>query len=181
MSRQFQYVDDEILVPATVTEDIFHYAVHAGLAFEASTYHATADQFICFKTPNTDTYLHLLWMIGGEGNSRLDIYEGVTAGVGGTDQVAYAKNRAAGMNGAATSAVIAGNSATAGSVQVGIDWTGGTQINPQGFFSGKNSSVVNASHEFVLEKNTIYGFHLVAIEAKDLGMTLTWFEVPLAS
>ncbi len=170
------YKDDEY-IGSQITEDVFHYAVHEGIAFSASTYHASADQFICFKTPNSETYLHLLYNIASEGNCRLDIYEGVTAGVGGSDQVAYNKNRAA-VDGGGASAVLAGNSATAGSVQVGIDWTGGTMINPQGFFCSKGSAVQEASHEVLLEKNTLYGFHLVAIDAKDLGMTLTWFEVP---
>ncbi len=174
------YYDDEIIVPAIITEDIFHYAVHEGLAYDVSTYDASADQFICFKTPNTDSYLHLLWAISSEGNCRMDIYEGVTAASGGSDQAVGIKNRASGMNGGTASAVIAGNTSTAGSVQVGIDWTGGTVINPQGYFSGKNSAAQNASHEHVLEKNTWYGVHLVAIDAKDLGMTLTWFEVPIA-
>ncbi len=65
-------------------------------------------------------------------------------------------------------------------MQIGIDWTGGTQINPGGYFTGKGGGIIAASHEHVLEKNTTYGFHLVAIESKDCGMTLTWFEVPLA-
>ncbi len=179
MSRSFNKTDDEIAIPAVITEDIFHYAVHEGISFEASTYHASADQFICFRTPNSETYIHLLWAISSEGNARLDIYEGVTAAAGGSDQTAYCKNRSA-TYGANTSAIIAGNTSTAGKVQVGIDWTGGTHINPQGYFSGKNSSTQNASHELFLEKNTWYGFHLVAIDAKDLGMTLLWFEVPSA-
>ena len=172
--------DEEIAVACQITEDIFHYLVHKGLVFEASTYDASADQFICFKTPDSETYLHLLWMMSSEGNARLDIYEGVTAGAGGSDQVVYNKNRTAVMAGN-ESAVIAGNSTTANNVQVGLDWTGGTQINPQGYFSSKNSGVVNASHEIVLEKDTLYGFHLVNIDSKDAGMTLTWFEVPQAT
>ncbi len=174
--------DDEIAVPAAITEDIFHYAVHEGMAFDTATYSANADQFICFRTPNSETYLHLLWAISSEGNCRLDIYEGVTAGAGGSDQAVFNKNRAA-LFGDVTpgaSAIIAGNTSTAASVQIGQDWTGGTLINPQGYFSGKNSAAQNASHEHVLAKNTWYGFHLVAIDAKDLGLTLTWFEVPNA-
>ncbi len=179
MSFLGNYTDDEIIVPAVVTEDIFHYAVHEGLAFDTSVYAASGDLFICFTTPNTENYCHLLWQINAENNARLDIYEGVTPGVGGSDQVVYNANRAS-VYGDATSAVLAGNSGTVGNVQVGIDWTLGTQINPGGYFAGKGAGVVAASHEKVLEKNTTYGFHLVDIGGKDLGLTLNWFEVPAA-
>jgi len=179
--NEMGYSDDEIAIPAAITEDIFHYAVHDGLAFGASTYHASQSQYICFTTPNIETYFHVLWSIASEGNCRLDIYEGVTAGGGGSDQAVFNKNRAAAFpNGGGASLVRAGNTATVGSVQVGIDWTGGTHINPQGFYCSKGAVRDNASDEFVLEKNTTYGFHLVAIDSKDLGMTITWFEIPNA-
>ncbi len=168
--------DDEIAIPAAITEDIFHYAVHEGLAFDTSTYHASTDQYICFKTPNEETYLHLLFTLPSEGNTRLFVYRGVTAGVGGADQVVYNKNHALGT----ASKVIAGNSATVGSVQVGQAFSGGTLINPQGYYSAKNSATINASHELLLAKNTLYGFHNDPIDSKDSGMTLTWFEVPAA-
>jgi len=180
MSIFGNYKDDEIAVPAIITEDVFHYAVHEGLAFSASTYHATADQYMCFTTPNTTSYLHLLWHISAEHNTLLNIWEGVTAGGSSADQIVYAKNRGALMNGRAASAVLAGNSATVGSVQVGQAFTGGTQLNPQGDFAAKGGGAAEASHEYVLEKNTTYGFHLDNIEGKDAGMTLTWFEIPLA-
>lgn len=171
VSKDGEYIGSQI------TEDVFHYAVHAGIAFSAATYHATADQFICFTTPDSETYLHLLWQVSAENNCRLDIYEGVTAAAGGSDQIVYNKNRSA-VDGGGASAVLAGNTATAGSVQVGIDWTGGTQINPQGEFTAKGGGALNASFEYVLEKDTSYGFHLVQLDGKDAGMTLTWFEVP---
>lgn len=176
----FGYSDDDIAMPVQVVEDIFHYAVHEGISFGTSTYHATADQYICFTTPNTTSLLHFLWHISAEHNTRLNVWEGVTAGAVDGDQVVYNKNRATSMNGRGDSGVLAGNSATAGSVQVGQAFTGGVQINPQGFFVAKGGGAIEASHEFVLEKNTTYGFHLDNIESKDAGMTFTWFEVPVA-
>lgn len=170
------YADDEIAIPALITEDVFHYAVHEGVAFEASTYNASASQFICFKTPNTNVNLHLLYNIASEGNSILLVYEDVTPAAGGSDQPVFNKNRASSK----ISGVIAGNTNTPANVQVGKDWTGGTLINPQGYFSSKNSSVVNASHELFLKQNSWYGFELNAIDSKDLGVTLLWFEVPNA-
>jgi len=177
----YGHADDEIAIPANVTEDIFHYAVHEGLAFGASTYHANADQYICFTTPNTTSLLHVLWDISAEHNTLLHIWEGVTAGGSSSDQIVYNKNRAASMMGRGASAVLAGNSATAGSVQVGQAFSSGTQINAQGYFVAKGGGAMIASHEVVLEKNTTYGFHLENLESKDAGMTLTWFEVPTAS
>ncbi len=175
MGRNFSLTDDEY-VGSDITIDVFHYAVHAGLGFSTSTYHASSDQFICFTTPDSETYLHLLWGISAEHNCRLDVDEGVTPGVGGSDQVVYNKNRAA-VDGGGASAVLAGNSDTAGSVQVGIDWTvDGTLIASE--FTGKGASGKDASYEILLEKDTAYGFHLVNLEGKDCGMSLHWFEVP---
>ncbi len=180
---QFGYSDDEIALPVQVTEDIFHYAVHEGLAFSASANALNGDLYMCFTTPNTDNYLHLLYDFGGEGNTIFNIWEGVTGAVtSGAEIVAYNKNRASGMAGGGASAVKANLTGTVGSVYVGTGaFTGGTQINPNGYMSGKNTSVQNASHEFVLEKNTTYGFHLDNTDNKDCGIMLLWFEVPKAA
>jgi len=179
MSRQFVYQDDEIAVPCAVTEDIFHYAVHEGLAFSAYDINTSGDAWIVFRTPNTTTLLHLLWIVSAENNATFKVYEGVTAQAGGADLVAYAKNRAASMNGRATSAVIAGATSTAGSVQVGQVPSGlGTLIHAE--FIATGGGAKDAGHELVLEKNTWYGFKLEDIGSKDLGLTLDWFEVPTA-
>ncbi len=173
------YTDDEIAIPCLVTEDIFHYASHQGLAFSVSSIATSGDRFICFKTPNTTTLLHVLWKFSAENNATFSVYEGVTPAAVTNDVVVYAKNRAASMNGRATSAVIAGNSSTAGSVQAGNDWTGGTVIYSE--FAATLGGGDDATHEIVLEKNTWYGFELIDIGSKDLGFTLTWFEVPVAA
>ena len=170
-------IDDEIAIPAVITEDVFHYAVHEGVAFSVSAISVSGDQYICFTTPNTTSYLHVLWSFKSEDNSTFSITEDVTAGGSTADIVAYAKNRATLMNGRATSGVLAGNSGTAGSVQVGVPFTLGTLIYSE--FTNKNGGSDNAAMELVLEKNTTYGFKLQDIGTKDLGFTLTWFEVPL--
>ena len=172
--------DDEIIVPAAITEDIFHYAVHEGLAFSASVNNTSGNSYMCFKTPDTTSYLHLLYEFAGQDNCVFNIWEGVTPGVGGTDQIVYNKNRASAMNGRGASGVIAGNTNTVGSVQVDQAFSGGTQINPHGFFTQRNGGVDNAEKEFVLERNTFYGFLLDPIGTNDNGFTLTWFEVPTA-
>ncbi len=37
------YTDDEIAVPCLVTEDVFHYAVHEGLAFSVWDINTSGD------------------------------------------------------------------------------------------------------------------------------------------
>ncbi len=178
MGRQFEYQDDDIVVPATVVEDVFHYAVHEGLGFTVADYSGGGDALICFKTPNTDNYLHILWKFGTQDNAVFNIHEGVTAANGASDVVVYNKNRAAGMNGGGASAVIAGVSETAGSVQTTKAWTGGTIVYSE--FAAKGGGSDNDVSELVLEKNTWYGFELDTAN-KECGLTLTWFEVPIAT
>ena len=179
MSYNSPKIDDEIAIPAIITEDVFHYAVHEGVAFSVSAISVSGDQHVCFTTPNTTSYLHLLWSFKSEDNSTFSITEGVTAGGSTSDIVAYAKNRAVLMKGRATSGILAGNSGTVGSAQVGVAFTGGTLIYSE--FTNKNGGSDNAVMEVVLEKNTTYGFKLQDIGTKDLGFTLTWFEVPINS
>ena len=179
MSNWKAYYDDEIVVPATVTEDIFHYAVHEGLAFSAWDINTSGDAWIVFRTPNSSTYLHMLWETSAEENATFEVHKGVTAQAGGADAVAYPKNDAAAMNGGVASAIIAGVTNTAGSYQVGqVPGALGTTVYAE--FQSKGGGAKTAAHELVLEKNTWYGFKLADIGVKDLGMTLTWFEVPLA-
>ena len=179
-----QKVDDEIAIPAAITEDVFHYAVHEGVSFSASDYALTPSvntgAYITFTTPNTDTLLHIIPEISGEDSCELHVYEGATAGVGGSDKAVFNKNRAAGFGGGTTaSAVSAGNTGTAGSVQIGIASTGGTLIYDE--FQSKNSGGRDATYELVLEKNTTYSFHALArIANKNTGINLVWFEVPNA-
>jgi len=172
--------DDEIAVPCDVVEDIFHYCVHDGLAHNASAQGA-GDLYICFTTGATNP-LHLLWSFGGIGACKLNIYEGSTFQAGGSDQVIFNSNRCATMNGRGASACLAGQTATVNNVQVGqVPSSLGTQLNPQGFFSAKGDTIDNASKEWVLELNTNYCFHLQELSTSaQNGMTLTWFEVPLA-
>ncbi len=179
--NNFGYADDEIFAPVQITEDIFHYASHEGINFSASAQGA-GDLHICFTTGTTIPF-HLLWSFGGIGACKLNIYEGSTFQAGGSDQVVYCQNRVATMMGRGTSACKAGQTATAGNVQVGqAPSSAGTQINPQGFFSAKGEIMDNASHEICLELNTNYYFHLEELSASaQNGMTLLWFEVPLAS
>ncbi len=173
------YKDDEIAVPASVTEDVFHYAVHEGLAFSAWDINTSGDAWIVFRTPNSETYLHVLWSVSAENNATFTCHKGVTAQAGGADLVAFPKNDAANMNGGATSGVIAGATSTAGSVQVGQVPSGlGTTVYAE--FLATGGGARDATFELVLEKNTWYGFKLEDIGTKDLGMTLTWFEVPVA-
>ncbi|MCP5019664.1 MAG: hypothetical protein GY938_30925 [Ketobacter sp.] len=179
MSHFGVYKDDELIIPCAVTEDIFHYGVHEGLAFSAWDINTSGDAWIVFRTPDSDTYLHVLWTLSAENNATFSIHKGVTAQAGGADAVAYPKNDATAMNGGASSTIIAGNTSTAANYQVGQAPSGlGTTV--YGEFVATSGGTVNAAHEYVCDKNTWYGFQFADIGTKDLGMTLTWFEVPIA-
>ncbi len=167
--------DDDIAIPCLITEDIFHYAVHEGIAFSVSSIATSGDRHICFKTPDNDTYLHMLWVFSVENNTTFSVHEGVTPAAVTSDKVVYNKNRAAVYEGG-NSTVTAGNSATVGSVQVDNAWSGGTEIYSE--FASRRGGTNVAEGELVLERNTWYGFKLADIGTGDLGMTLTWFEVP---
>ena len=181
------YKDDEIVVPAVITEDVFHYAVHEGLAFSVGAYILTpsADQgvYMTFTTPNTDNYIHIIPEITGEDSVELHIREGYTPTSTATtaDLVAYNKNRAATYT-SATSGVIAGNTSTAGAVQVQsghAPTTTGTLIYNE--FQSKASGGRSATYELLLEKNTTYCFQAIArVGNKNTGLNLTWFEIPKA-
>ena len=62
-SRQFHYHDDEIIVPATITEDIFHYAVHEHLGFtmDVSADINGSEISIAFRTGSAAKYNHIMY------------------------------------------------------------------------------------------------------------------------
>jgi len=169
------YKDDEY-VGSQVTEDVFHYLVHEGLSFSTSTYATTGDLYICFTTPNTETYIHTLMDVSGEKNCALEVWQGVTAGATATEKVVYNKNRAAVDSGGASAVIAGGGTATVGSVQHGVAFSGGTRIYEE--FQAKGSGGRPAEYELLLEKNTTYGFKVDNIDNADCGLNLTWFEVP---
>ncbi len=173
--------DDEIVVPALITEDIFHYTVHEGLVHIAAA-SGSGDLYICFTTGAVNPF-HVLWSHGGMGAGYLHIYEGCTFQAGGSDRIAYNSNRCSTMNGRGASSCLAGQTGTVGSVQIGQAPSAlGTQINPGGFFSSRSDTVDNASNEFVLELSTNYCFHFEEVSASaHNGITLRLFEVPLAA
>ncbi len=166
--------DDEY-IGSLIQVDVFHYAVHEGIGFHATSYATSGDTHICFTTPNTNNYIHILMDLSGEKNCSLQVWEGVTPGAVSGDVVAYNKNRAA-IDGGGASAILAGNSGTAGSYQEGQAFTVGTMIYEE--FQSKNSGGRSATYELVLEKNTTYGFMVNNIDNADAGLNLTWFEVP---
>ena len=175
VDNQNPTLSDDEYIGSSITEDVFHYAVHEGIGFHACCYVATGDSFICFKTPDTANYLHVLMDLSGEKNVVLEIWRGVTPGGTSADKVANNANDSA-IDGGGASAILAGNSNTAGSYQVNQAFTGGTRIYDE--FQAKNSGGRSAAYEKVLEKNTWYGFKIDNIDNADCGLNLTWFEVP---
>jgi len=171
--------DDEIAIPAVITEDIFHYAVHEGIAYHVITYATTGIIYINFTTPNTENYLHLIPDVSGEKNTVLNVYKDCTFQAGGSDKVVNAKNLAA-VYGQGASSVLAGQTATAGSVQIGRAPSAvGTLVYDE--YNAKGAGGRDAAYEILLEKNTNYSFQVVASGGDaDKGLNLTWFEVPIA-
>ncbi len=96
MSRQFIYYDDEITVPASITEDIFHYCVHEGIAF---TMDVEADInggeiSIAFKTGAATKYNHIMYQIDASAEANFTIYCGGNMSIsGGTDTAPINRNQ----------------------------------------------------------------------------------------
>ena len=185
------YKDDEIIVPAAITEDIFHYAVHEGLAFttgNAQTLASGNKIIISLKTPASTTYLHFLYKAQSSLEANFSIREACTMNTGvGADALRPAPNRrrlgtppVTTVLGHETDSWVAGAATVDGTVNAA-----GTIINGGGggehIGGGRVGGSVSASHEFVLKPDTIYAFELTSeAAANDCYLELNWFEVPQA-
>jgi hypothetical protein len=184
------YFDDEIIVPATITEDIFHYAVHEGLAYQTSHHVDVANgatMSISFKTPNTDMQLHTLVSFWSEGEAIFKIREAPTMDTDGTIHPANNRWRAGTPNTTtvldnSTGSWVAGNCTIDATVLAGGNIINGGGEGEQigvGKFSGGS---VDAAHEWVLESDTEYCFEFLngTVLANEMSIGLSWFEVPNA-
>ena len=181
--------DDEIAVPCTVTEDIFHYAVHEKLAF-ITTHEETlgngAEFNISFKTPNSTTYLHLLYRYHGSNETRFTVQEGavVTASTG-TQHPVLSRNR---LTAIPTTAVLESSTGSyvAGNAELNATiTTEGTIINgTEGQHVGANreGGESDAAFELLLAPNTVYVCKILNDSSQNniAFLELNWFEVPAA-
>lgn len=143
----------------------------------SASFATSGDRFICFKTQlqsAVNTNLHLLWKFSQELNATFSVMRDVTPQSGGSDMVAQNKNHTFSN----ASLVKAGNTETVGSVQVGQNWTGGVETYAE--FASRRGGSGAADGEIFLDFDTWYGVKLVDTGTGDIGMTLTWFEVPNA-
>lgn len=189
MTELRAYYDDEIVIPAAVGIDIFHYAIHEGIGYSVSEWKDAAGTGgtlgISFLTSTaaSSTYLHLLYRVDVEGESTLEIFEGVTMATStGTDKAPCNRRR----YGVIPTSIVAGTAGTAYTTnRYTVDGTvsvAATAIITQKIGAGKDGGAEDASHEFVLKDNTEY---LVLVtnnnaQASMTNIALSWFEVPSA-
>ncbi len=179
--------DNFIAYACTVTEDIFHWGVHAKIAFlctHEETIASSGECNISFKTPNTTNYLHMLYKYHGSNETQMTIQEGavVTAGTG-TQHPVLSRNRVATIP---ITAVLESSTGSyvAGNAELNATITNeGTIINgSDGEHCGANrdGGAGNATWEFVLAPNTVYVFKLTNDSAQNniAFIELSWFEVP---
>jgi len=181
--------DGTIIVPATVTIDIFHYAIHAGLGFYRTVYSADIDASeltMAFKTPvYTTAQIHMLAHFSASAAALITIYEGGDLAVSnaGDDVAPINRHRESGgaskMSGYDTGAWVA-NKVTVNGV---LSQTTATVLDQIPIGAGrKEGGGHDASWELVLAGGTVYGIHLddLAGATNVAHMTVNWFEVPPA-
>ncbi len=185
------YQDDEIIVPAAITEDIFHYAIHEKLGFQTGHHDALGNGdsiMISFKTPvESVCLLHMLTQFHGSGECRFKIHEAPTLSTDGTVHPVMNKWRATGT---VPTKVLEHETDSPNWNTVGceIDTTisaDGTIINGGGegehIGDGRQNggSLANEALEWVLKGDTIYTFELASEStSNECYIQLDWFEVP---
>ncbi len=183
------YKDDEIAIPVSVTEDIFHYAVHEKIAFMLThecTISGGGECSISFKTPNTTNYLHMLYKFHGSNEIAFTIQkDAVVTASTGTQHPVRSRNHLAPIPTTAvlessTGSYVAGNAELDATIT-----TEGTIMNgSEGEHAGANrdGGGCDASWELVLAPNTVYVFKLTNDSGQNniAFMELSWFEVPQA-
>ncbi len=179
-------IKDNFYVGSQITVDIFHYAVHAGLAFvcgEAATIGTSGTISISFKTPPASN-LHTLFSARSSKESNLIIYEAPTMNTGVGDAMLSVINRlrvgtppTTGVLGHETDSWVAGAATKGGTMS-----DTGLTLHEEHIGAGKKGGSENASFEFVLEVDTIYCYVLTSEAASnDCQLSLSWFEVPVLS
>ncbi len=162
-----------------------HHEIHSGSAFCAHLASADFDKNdemnICFTTPNTDKWLHMIALVDCTVPAIFDILQAATVTNGsGTPLVVLNRNR----NSAKTSGVL---SIVAVPVvnTVSTDCTivvDGTAVHTEAMGGGKkslSSSGVRDNDEYILMPNTVYAFRIKGSGVTDNGvasMELTWYE-----
>ncbi len=167
-------VDGVIAPDPAIIEDVFHYAVHLGIAYDLWNIGTTGDRILVFKTPDGNTRIHLLWKFSCEVNALFKIYRDVTpAPVMGDIASVNANDESTNICG-----IKAGHSETVGKAQSQQAWTGGEIVYAE--FSSRRGGSGNAEGERFLAPDTWYGVILDQLGSGDIGMTLRLFEVPNA-
>ena len=168
--------------------DYAHHEIHGGSSYFIDTYDTDLDTgdtlAICFKTPDTKKWLHMIASVETSGSIEYSIYEGATITADdGTDITIWNRNR----NSSNTSGILTIESspeageATLITAGTGIT-AGGDTIKQVIMGSGSNPATARGGtsrgeEEFILEQNTIYAFIVIG-QADNIRITisLSWYE-----
>ncbi len=184
---QMAYTDDEIAVPCTITEDIFHYCVHEKIAFTTS-HHVDlgngASMSISLKTPAAGVTLHVLPIFWVEAEATFAIRRAPTMATDGTLHPVFNRNDTlpyvdTTVEDNSTASWVAGNATRDATVSASgtiINGPTGQQVGI-GRFAGGSSE---ASHEWMLRAATVYCFETTngTVSNNESYMELNIFEVP---
>ncbi len=162
-----------------------HHQLHAGNAYDV---HALSldwdkgdDLNICFSTPDSATWLHLLPLIEATTATTFTLREGITANPNsGASYLARNRNRNA--VGTLTSTVVS-LAGVPGYVTVGATiTTTGFAVHMEILGEGKKGGMSGGARdesEYVLAADTLYCFTLASSQVADNGLAnieLTWYE-----
>jgi len=188
MSRDFTVKDETTIMPSVIEIDLFHYAVHAKLAFTMDV-EGDIDSggiSIGFRTGSAAKYIHLLYKAYATAEAHFDLYIGGNMTIaGGTDIAPINRNQIppltdSTMEGFATASWVANR------VTLNPTVTPGTATQLRHFHFGEGRKIgggENAAWEFVLPAATICAL-IVTDEAGATNLAnliATWFEVPPAA
>jgi hypothetical protein len=163
---------------ANATVDYEHKEVHAGKAFYNTRVTSFIDvgdiQSIRLKTPDTTTWIHMLWVIEAQANVLIELREGITDNI--APESNWVKNRNRNYSDDDTELVLdvtLNAAATAGTVI--WSWSaGGAAANPS---VAKTPGVVRASGEFVLKQNENYELRITStVDDNVTSSYITWYE-----
>jgi len=162
-----------------------HSEIHSGSSYVVFNYDADFDKSstlnMCFKTPDTSKWKHLVAVLSCTVPSVATILEAPTVTSGsGTPKIIYNKNR---NSSNISGALDIEDTPTAGKVSTNCTITDdGTLLLGEALGVGKGTLAIAISRdisEFVLRQNTVYAFRITGTGVLDNGIAsivLTWYE-----
>lgn len=167
--------DDSTLAEATVEYE--HHEIHDGnhYVINAVVDLAINEVFdIQLATPDTTTWLHLVFRLQCESETAWHLYENVTIATAGAAVTPVNNNR----NSANTSAATVGTITNASTVAADADTdpAAATLLASGIVGAGRNSGEDGRERELILKQNTAYSLRIVASAAGYTNYALQWYE-----